>query len=387
MARGRPAIDPGEWGEVTVKQEAPKRWRAYVMAVTPLGEQRIHRPVRSTRGAAIDAATSMARNTATDGAANVGEINADMPLADYLPKYLDHRTDLSPRSLKTYRSAADAHIIPELGKLKLRAVTTPKVDQWLRTLPAGTAQTCRAVLSGAFTQAIRWGAATTNPVRETAKRKTEKADPVTLTAGQFAEWIRRVKAYQDDDRPGPSDRAEPLLRLIATIAGTGARPSEVLAMEWTHLDLNAEPPTAYLPGTKTRNAPRTVVLPNFAVKALQEQRASLKQDGADMGELSPYVWPTATGKPVSLSSLERWFRLVREHWAEVHGDEPDDLPHVTPVVFRRTVASLVAEEMGEYAASQQLGHGDTAVTRRHYIRRPAVGPDVAAVLDAGLMQE
>ena len=387
MARGRPVIEPGEWGEVTVKQEAPKRWRAYVMAVTPLGEQRVHRPVRSARGAVIDAATTMARNTATDGAADVGEISADMTLADYLPKYLDHRTDLSPRSLKTYRSAVEAHIVPELGKLKLRAVTTPTIDQWLRTLAPGTAQTCRAVLSGAFTQAIRWGAATANPVRETAKRKIEKSDPVTLTAGQFAEWIRRVKAYQDDERPGPGNRAEPLLRLIATIAGTGARPSEVLAMEWSHLDLDADRPTAFLLGTKTRNAPRTVILPAFAVKALREQRATLKQGGTDMAEFSAYVWPTATGRPISLSSLERWFRLVREHWAEVHGGESDELLHVTPVVFRRTVASLVAEELGEYAASQQLGHGDTSVTRRHYIRQPMIGPDVAAVLDAGLMQE
>lgn len=387
MARGRPAIEPGSWGEITVRQEAPKRWRAWVTARTPLGDYRVHRPVRSSRGAAIDAAKEMAHNTANDGADAVGEISADMPLADYLLKYLEHRDDLSARSLKTYRSAVDAHIVPALGKLELRAVTTPKLDRWFRTLAPGTAQTCRAVLSGAFTQAVRWGVATTNPVRETAKRKTRKADPVTLTPAQFAEWLRRVKAYQNDERPGPADRAAPLSRIVTVIAGTGARPSEALAMKWEHLELDGDPATAFLPGTKTHNAPRTVVLPEVAVKALREQRAYLKQGSVDMGELSPYVWPTGTGKPISLSSLERWFRLVREHWAATHEGEVDELPHVTPVVFRRTVASLIAEELGEYEASLQLGHGDTSVTRRHYIRRPQVGPDVADLLNAALMQE
>lgn len=386
VARGRPAIEPGEWGEITCKEIAPDKWQAHVFAVTPRGEKRRHRPIRSNKTAAIREATRLAKATAGDGTDHDGAITPKSTVAELVVAYLGHHGDeLADNSKRVYESANKLHIGPAIGQMPLRAVTTPVLDKWLHGLTPGTAKTCRALLGGAFSQAVRWGAVSVNPVRDTRAPKQSPAAPEALTPAEFREWRTRIAAYQDPggDRPGPNRRAQPLLHIVDTIAGTGARPAEVLAMKWDDLNLDATPATAYLRGTKTENAPRTLVLPKFAVAALKRQRAEL----GDAAELYPHVWISSTGQPIDTSRLNRWYRNVREYWKRQNVGAVDTLPHITSYSFRDTVATIVAEELGDDAASRQLGHGDTAITRKHYIQKPERGPDVADVLDGTLMAE
>lgn len=386
VARGRPAIEPGEWGRVTCREVAPGKWQAHVFAVTPRGERRRHRVTRSNETAAIREATRLAKATAGDGTDHDGAITPKSTVVELVTAYLDHHGDeLADNSKRVYESANKLHIEPAIGRMPLRAVTTPVLDKWLRELTPGTAKTCRALLGGAFSQAVRWGAVSVNPVRNTRAPKQAPAAPEALTAAEFREWRARIAAYQDPDgdRPGPNRRAQPLLHIVDTIAGTGARPSEVLAMRWEDLDLESTPATAFLRGTKTDNAPRTVVLPRFAVDALKRQRAEL---GA-AADLYPHVWISSTGRPIDTSRLNRWYRNVRDYWQSQNKGAVDTLPHITSYSFRDTVATIVAEALGDDAASRQLGHADSSITRKHYIQKCEVGPDVADVLDGTLMAQ
>ena len=54
---------------------------------------------------------------------------------------------------------------------------------------------------------------------------------------------------------------------------------------------------------------------------------------------------------------------------------------VKPHDFRRTVATLVADESSTKDATALLGHSTEATTVRHYIKRTHVAPDVRQVLD------
>lgn len=382
MARGRPAIEPGEWGEISAWKLPNGRWQASVIAVSPLGERKRCRSTRKTRGAAITAVRRRAEAVVRDATTGVGRISSTTTVAELLDAYLEHRrNELSTSSLRIYAHAAETHVKPSIGRLQLRQVTTAVLDAWLHTLTPGNAKTSQALLSGAFSQAQRWGAVETNPVRGTSRPKAIAGAPEALTRDQLDEFRRRVVDYQTGDVAGRARRADPLLRIVDVLAGTGARAGEVLAMQWEDLALDGEPATVTLRGTKTANALRTVQLPPFAVEALRAQRAAL----GPAADLYPYVWQTGNGTPVSLSSLNRWFRAVAAYWATRNPGAVDELPNVTPRTMRKTVATVIADEVGEYEASRQLGHGDTAVTRRHYLQAPPLGPAVAAVLEDHLM--
>ncbi|MEV4233898.1 tyrosine-type recombinase/integrase [Nocardia sp. NPDC050408] len=64
-------------------------------------------------------------------------------------------------------------------------------------------------------------------------------------------------------------------------------------------------------------------------------------------------------------------------WRQARGEK---FAWVTPKTFRKTVASLIADEYGPQAAAQQLGHANDSVTKRHYIDQPTEAPDFTAAL-------
>ncbi|WP_051174999.1 site-specific integrase [Nocardia exalbida] len=64
-------------------------------------------------------------------------------------------------------------------------------------------------------------------------------------------------------------------------------------------------------------------------------------------------------------------------WRQARGEK---FAWVTPKTFRKTLASLIADQYGPQAAAQQLGHANDSVTKRHYIDQPTEAPDFTAAL-------
>lgn len=54
---------------------------------------------------------------------------------------------------------------------------------------------------------------------------------------------------------------------------------------------------------------------------------------------------------------------------------------VTPKVLRKTVATMLAKQLGSGAAAKQLGHTSDAVTLAHYIQRERPTVDYSAALE------
>ncbi|MFD0362831.1 hypothetical protein ACFQZZ_15410 [Nocardia sp. GCM10030253] len=69
-----------------------------------------------------------------------------------------------------------------------------------------------------------------------------------------------------------------------------------------------------------------------------------------------------------------WFNRL---WRQALGEK---FAWVTPKTFRKTVASLIADQYGPQAAARQLGHANDSVTKRHYIDQPTEAPDFTAAL-------
>jgi hypothetical protein len=50
--------------------------------------------------------------------------------------------------------------------------------------------------------------------------------------------------------------------------------------------------------------------------------------------------------------------------------------------FRKTVSTAIDRAASSLEAAAQLTHSSDAVTKRHYIEKPDVGPDNTAILEA-----
>jgi len=110
----------------------------------------------------------------------------------------------------------------------------------------------------------------------------------------------------------------------------------------------------------------TVVLPDFAIAALERRRATAPGDPD-----SPRL-PQPNGTWQQVNNVERRWRQIRKDTG---------LDWVTPHTSRKTVATLISERVDAQTASQQLGHSSPAITREFCIAKPAIAADVAHVLD------
>jgi len=77
-----------------------------------------------------------------------------------------------------------------------------------------------------------------------------------------------------------------------------------------------------------------------------------------------------------------WHQVVNieRRWRAIRKDTGFDW--VTPHTLRKTVATLVSEQVGSEEASRQLGHSSSQITLEHYIARPSVAADHTELLQA-----
>ncbi|NUR99167.1 MAG: helix-turn-helix domain-containing protein [Kribbellaceae bacterium] len=190
----------------------------------------------------------------------------------------------SPTSLDTYRRALKNHIRPALGELRIGEANTPRVDTALAKIKkkagAPTAKTCRAIISGAMSLAVRYGAISVNPVREVAAIEAKPKNPPRALTAEEVTLLR--KSLAADERAVQADLPD----LVTFMLGTGVRIGEALAVLWEQVDLDAGKveithTIARIPGegllrkvTKSRAGERVLSLPRWAVSMLRTRQAT-----------------------------------------------------------------------------------------------------------------
>src|SRR4051794_20471969 len=86
------------------------------------------------------------------------------------------------------------HVLPAMGEVRLGEATTPLVDNVIASIKnrvgAATAKSCRSVISGVMSLAVRYGAVTFNPVREVERIEAKPTRvPRALTTEERIELI------------------------------------------------------------------------------------------------------------------------------------------------------------------------------------------------------
>ncbi len=391
----RQRMSPGEHGKITEREEVFKdkagkpqtRYLASIYVRDHDGKRR--RVARSSDKSAEDARRILQRHLSARRPPIADQLIDDKTtLTQLFEAWLANkvkRGDIKPQTTTRYRALWTAHGAPQLGELRIRELSASHAEAHLQdvaeTAPAQAGQ-LRIILRAMFGAAVRYDVVSVNPITETQTTKAEPVPVRSVSAEEFGRIRTAVAAYASsrDGKGGPKP-GRLLGAFVELLAATGARPNEVLALEWESVDLLSDPPTVTISATlidhgriegkalhrqdgRKHNAPaHTIVLPQFGVEALL---ALVGESG-----MAGPVFATRDGGWVSLANLRRSLRAAL----------PDDLSWVTPRSFRRTVATEVRNTLGPAAAQQQLSHAKLSTTEQHYLQRHTRGPDVRAVLD------
>lgn len=381
MGSGRPPTSLGTWGAIRTTQVREGAYRARTRIRDKDG---VTRQVTAT-GTTIAAAERALREKLVDRATPTSHsITADTTIAKLAAlwlKYLRDEDRIEATTINEYERLLTKVVISELGGLRLREVTTSRLDLFLLRLRATSASRQRktkVVVGAMLGLAVRHDALVVNPIQQTSRVHRQKSETRSLTLEDLDAVRAALRVWTAKQRPGPKASSD-MSDIIDMMLATGARIGEILAVRWADVDLELSRPNLTINGTiktepskgtyrkaspKSDSSVRTIALPDFAI-ALLKRRSKSKANDIDA------VFPTRNGTWQQVNNVERRWRQIRQDTG---------LDWVTPHTFRKTVATLIAERVNTETASQQLGHSSPAITREFYISKPAIAADVADVL-------
>lgn len=269
-------------------------------------------------------------------------------LDEYL-RHCERSGTLRGATLHQYRWRIEKRIIPSLGDVQLRKLSTLQVQRWVDDMVARyTPQTVRGIftpLKAAMRQAVAWKLLTSSP-----------CDGVKLpgrTLPPAPEWTSdEVRAFLAGTR---DHRLHIAYRLLAV---TGLRVGELVALTWHDVDLDV--PCIYVRQTATRDKhgrdtfgpPKTSGSRRPVL--LDDETASLLRDLPRAGVT---VVTNTRGAPVDTD-------VIRITLARACRDL--GLPVITPHQLRHLHATeMMAAGVHPTVAMARLGH-TTLATMRHY---------------------
>jgi integrase len=314
---------------------------------------------------------------------------AAMTVGQVLEQWLEHAgPGLSPSTVATTRVVIDAHLLPHIGATPLRKLTPAKVDALYRLLrkqggrngkplSATTVQRAHNVLHRAMVQAVRWGWLPVNPV---ANASPPRRASVEIRPPSPDEVLRIVAA---------AEAVNPALAVYLLVAAaTGARRSEVVALRWSDVDLDAgvvvigRGVVLGVDGlvekdTKT-HAARRIALDGGTTRVLRAHRKIAEDVAEECGVDRPASAFVFAGSADGSTSWRPDY--VSQTFARVASKA--DLPHVRLHDLRHFVATrLLANGVDVRTVAGRLGHKSANVTLTVYAAfLPEADRDAADVL-------
>lgn len=280
---------------------------------------------------------------------------ASMPLVEYIAEvFAPWRASAVPASWENERRALNL-ICRELGRYRLREIDAHLVADYLDSLvvrrgkragqpmSGNTKRLYRAALQAVLHYAYRQRHLPTEPrlsdfrIKGSTRTVRQKSDPLSLD-----ELIALMDASTGKHRA-----------MWAVGGGQGLRPSELVRLDWQHIDWDRA--TLQVPGSKTALSKSEVPLVPLALHELRVWWMSLGRPAKGL------IFPSSTGEAYGSSGYRAALRTA----AKRAGIER----HVTPYLLRDSCATICWSLRIDIDTTRRLlRHTDETMLRRVYQR-------------------
>ncbi len=371
---GRPRLPVSTFGAITTQQVGPGIFRAITRFRDWDGQTRRVTATGPSRNAAQ--ASLKAELAARLRAGGSGDsLTASSPFLLLAEAWLEDvmlDVDRAQGTKDTYQRQVRVLVLPYFENFTIREVTVGRIELFLRQQRAQSftrAKHSRTILGMILAFATRREIIPRNPMKETSRMKRPSHTPKALTSDQIAAIRLAAREWRTEaGRMGPQSDGQ-ARDIIEVMLGTATRIGEVLALRQCDIDLDANPPQVNISGTlvvhnkagvhrqehpKTHESNRVIGIPPFAADVIRQRLALLDPEDAEH-----LLFYSRVGTPLTPYNVRRTFRGILRN-AGLEGMD------ITPHSFRRTGATLLANELGMQAAADMLGHTSTSTTKAHY---------------------
>jgi integrase len=368
-------------GEGTVYRRQDGRWTGAHYVLRPDGG-RVRRAVYGkTRKEAADKLAVLITKTGAGVPLAVDAWTVERYAAHWLDQVVAPR--LRPATVSSYRETLRLHVVPELGRLRVSALSATHVRR-LMALKSAAGLSPRSV----------------QIIHGTLRAMLAEALREEVVARNVAALVRPPALEREEVRPWSPEEAGRFLaessghRLYALFAvgvALGLRKGELLALRWSDVDLDAGmvrvrrnvqrlPQGLVFGPPKSARSRRSIPLPATSVRVLKAHRAQQAAEAlarrskwVDLG----LVFTSEVGTVIEPRNLSRVFDQLIEQ-AQVRRIRFHDLRH--------TCASLLlAQGVPPRVVMDVLGHSQLAITTDLYSHvMPTALREAAAAIDRAL---
>lgn len=320
-------------------------------------------PENVTEGKALKLAKAFAHDFETK-CQGLTALNENMRFSELTEWYLDN---YAPNALKeitvyNYKCTLKNHILPVLGNIKLKDLSTAKMTEFFKSLPLNTAASRKVyiTLSSIFTCGVKQGFIIKNPCQNAILPKSEKKEKPFINTEQAKQLLNMLSEYSQFNT------------IIKLLLYSGMRAGECLALRWEDIDfenniirivhtLTYTDRKTFLSVPKTKNSKRLIKISPEMSDCLKTHRAEKIKEILQLGELYEHpemVFTAPLGKYVDRSALNMQLKkFVKD----------TSFPFLTLHGLRHCNATLLINSgIPIKVVSEHLGHCDIGVTANIY---------------------
>jgi integrase len=310
---------------------------------------------------ALRSVLDQARRGTLPGMVRTGATFADAA-AEYL-RYIEHDRGRKPSTLRGYRSAIEAHLLPAFGALPVEDATTAAIDQWLAGF-AGSVRSRNKLLiqrHGFLGRARRVYGLPGNATAGVEKFTQRPSGEIEVFSPEEVWALVRAATSEQDGA------------IFLTAAFTGLRMGELLALRWRDVDFAGSTirvRASYYLGQlttpksgKVRAVPMAADVASALAQLGQREEWVGDEDLVFAGELGRYLDGSALRRRYKEALARAGLRPLRFH----------DLRHTFGT---RMIAKADIRRVQEW-----MGHADIQTTMR-YLHYAPHAEDAALVAEA-----
>lgn len=277
--------------------------------------------------------------------------------SDLWKSYVNNR-NYKPSTLYNYDSMLDTYILPGLGKLMLTKIEPEMITALLasarnRKVSDKTRLNLYTLLKLMFDVAVEYDILEVSPVRKKLHRPSyERKEKPALSAEEVRRVLEKVP--------------EQYRTLFVTVALTGIRLGELLALRWMNVTTEARILTVshslwkgQLVAPKTKSSMRSIRIPEMLARLFEDHH-----DQSRWGSPSDFVFCREDGAPLNPDTLRKDVLYTAIAAAGIEREKGAHGFHL----FRHSAASIVHTQTRDIKVAQELlGHSRIETTSAYYV--------------------